>query len=157
MRRLKEIIAVTIDIEGSKKRTVLIRTTEKAIVTLDKIAASRHITRSSVIRNLLANPNATYPFLESESAAQKPEVIEHEEKLAEMIIESLPKEYATPGVAYMSSRVMRRVAAILLEREESEKLAKDTANIPAELVTPPFITADNAMHKAQCELDQERS
>ena len=104
----------------NKTDSILLRVTPEIIKGLDELAATRRISRSAVIRNLLTNCKIGYSFLESEWKAQEPRMIELEGQLTGEVIETLPSEYSTPETALVLSRIMRKVANKLSAEEDKE-------------------------------------
>ncbi len=104
----------------NKTESILIRVTPEIIEELDELAATRQISRSAVIRNLLTNCKIGYSFLESEWKAQEPKMIELEGQLTAEVIENLPPEYTTPETALTLSRIMRKVAKTLSAEEDKK-------------------------------------
>ena len=107
----------------SKIESVLIRVDAAVIKDLDEVAASRHMSRSAVIRNLMANCKVCYPFLESEWKAEEPTMVKLEREVSEEVINTLPEEYSTPEMALILSRIMRKVAKAL-EKNKTYELKK---------------------------------
>lgn len=102
---------------GEKKtKAILVRVDQNLIDAVDEIAKSRHVTRSAITRNILANARRVYTYLESEWRAQHtPGMAKFEDDLMAEIIAITPKEYLTREVVMAASRVMAHVAEILEE------------------------------------------
>ncbi len=112
----------------SKNQFVAIRVTSEIVKSLDEVASQQGISRSALIRDLLANCNSFYRFIESERIRQRTDRIVLDGNLSEWVLKHLP-EGMTPDVVNFLGEVMHHVAEEMTAKragEAGEKLASET-------------------------------
>ncbi len=111
----------------SKNQFVAIRVTPEIVKSLDGVASQRGISRSALIRDLLANCHSFYRFIESERIRQRTDRIVLDGNLSHWVLKNLP-EGMTPDVVHFLGEVMHHVAQEMIDGREgvaSEKLASE--------------------------------
>lgn len=103
----------------SKNQFVAIRVTPEIVKSLDEVASQRGISRSALIRDLLANCHSFYRFIESERIRQRTDRIVLDGNLSQWVLKNLP-EGMTPDVVHFLGEVMRHVAQEMIAKREGE-------------------------------------
>ena len=88
---------------------IAIRVPPQVIESLDEVAAQRGISRSTLIRDLLANCNSLYRFLEAERKRQHTEEILLDRDVSEWVLANMPKG-ASPDMLHFFGQVMHHAA-----------------------------------------------
>ena len=102
-----------------KNQFVAVRVTPEIVKSLDEVATQRGISKSTLIRELLANCHSFYRFLESEKAKQQSDRIILDGNLSEWILNNMP-ESLTPDWVHFIAEVMHHAAEKMVVREKGE-------------------------------------
>ena len=102
----------------SKDRYINLRISEETLTELEELARENHLTKSLVARSLLENCRTCWELLKTEAELKTPENVELENRVIAEVIETLPKRYETPEMAFILSRVMFKVGEALRQGEE---------------------------------------
>lgn len=102
-----------------KNPFIAIRVPPEIVESLDEVATQRGISRSTLIRELLANCHSFYNFLESERAKQQSDRIILDGNLSEWILNNMP-ESMTPDWVHFLGEVMHHVAEKMVAQEKGE-------------------------------------
>src|SRR4030065_2085286 len=108
----------------AKTSFIAVRVSDDIIKSLDEVAAKRSITRSDLIRELLANCHSFYRFIETEKARQQTDRITLNGNLSQWILNNMPEEM-TPEWVHFLGEVMHHVADKLIAE------AKEKPNEPS--------------------------
>lgn len=103
----------------SKNQFIAVRVTPDIVKSLDEVAAHRGISRSTLIRELLAHCHSFYHFLESEKARQQTDRIILDGNLSQWILKNMP-ESMTPDWVHFLGEVMHHVAEEMVTKERGE-------------------------------------
>ena len=88
---------------------IAIRVPPQVIESLDEVAAQRDISRSKLIRDLLANCRSLYRFLEAERKRQHTEEILLDRDVSEWVVDNMPKG-TSPDMLHFFGQVMHHAA-----------------------------------------------
>jgi len=97
---------------------IAVRVPPKVVRSLDEVAAQRGISRSMLIRELLANCHSFYRFIESERARQQTDRIILNGNLSQWILENMP-ENMTPDWVHFIGEVMHHVAEEMVTQKKA--------------------------------------
>jgi hypothetical protein len=103
----------------AKNPFIAIRVRPEIIQSLDEVAEQRKISRSTVIKELLANCHSFYRFIESERARQHTDRIILDGNLSRWILNNMP-ENMTPEWVHFLGEVMHHVADEMIARGRGE-------------------------------------
>ena len=94
-----------------------IRVPSEVLKSLDEVAAQRNITRSALIKELLANCHSFYRFIELEKARQHTDRIILDGNLSQWILNNMP-ENMTPEWVRFLGEIMHQVADKMITPEK---------------------------------------
>ena len=94
---------------------IAIRVPPEIIKSLDEVAAQRGISRPALIKELLANCNSFYRFIELEKARKQTDKITLDGNLSQWILNHMPEEM-TPEWVHFLGEVMHHVAENMVEQ-----------------------------------------
>jgi predicted transcriptional regulator len=98
---------------------VAVRVSPEIIKSLDEIASERGITRSALVKELLANCHSFHRFIESERAKQQSDKVVLDGNLSKWIMNNM-QENMTPEWLHFIGEVMHHVADEIKEEKEKE-------------------------------------
>lgn len=101
----------------AKNTFIAVRVTPDIIKSLDEVARQRGISRSMLIRDLLANCHALYKFLETERERQRSDRILLNGNLSQWVLDNMP-EKINPELLHFIGEVMHHAAEIKTSQEK---------------------------------------
>jgi len=94
---------------------IAVRVPPEVIKSLDEVATQRKISRSTVIKELLANCHSFYRFVEVERARQQTDRIILDGNLSQWILNNMPQNMTPEWVRFLGE-VMHHVADEMIAR-----------------------------------------
>jgi nitric oxide reductase activation protein len=88
---------------------VAVRVTPEIAKSVDEVAVQRGISRSALVRDLLANCHSLYSLLESERRGQQSDRIALDGNLSQWVLDNMPNGTTTEMLDFLG-RVMQRAA-----------------------------------------------
>ena len=99
----------------AKTSFIAVRVSDDIIRSLDEVATQRNITRSDLIRELLANCHSFYKFVETEKVRQQTDRITLDNNLSQWVLNNMPEDM-TPEWVHFLGEVMHHVGDKLVEQ-----------------------------------------
>jgi predicted transcriptional regulator len=103
----------------AKDSLIAVRVSGDVVKSLDEVAAKRGITRSDLIRELMANCHSFYKFIETEKAKQQTDRITLDNNLSQWVLNNMPADM-TPEWVHFLGEVMHHVADKLVEQKQEK-------------------------------------
>jgi len=103
----------------AKSKFIAVRVTSEILESLDQVALVRGKSRSTLIRDLLANCHSLYHFLELERARQRTDRIMLDGDLSQWVLDNMPQDMTTEALQFVGE-VMRHAAEMKAAREKQK-------------------------------------
>lgn len=94
---------------------IAVRVSDDVVKSLDEVATQRGVTRSDLMREMLANCHSFFQFIEKERARQQTDRITLDNDLSQWVLNNMPEDM-TPEWVHFLGEVMHHVADKLVEQ-----------------------------------------